>query len=512
MPVAARSSRILPLVFLSALVLPLTGGLSGCTVGPDHVRPVVAAPDSWTAWRSSDPSLRTAIGTQDAIPQDWWTLFEDPVLNDLEARALAASPDLETAALHFAQARVQREGAGAAGLPQVNARASATRQRLSENGASTRLFDVIGGADRDTLAKFLANPFTLYQGGFDAGWEPDLWGKVHRSLEAADARVAQQRALLDLARLTVTSELARAYFQLRATQAQIALAEEDLAVLDTRAEIVGKRVAGGLDDHTAVERERSAREALRASLPQLRAAEGQLINALSVLAGEHPGALAETLARPQAGGAFIVPDLSLGMPSHVALARPDVQAAEANLRAATAAIGVAVADLYPSIRLGGGFNLESYRSQNLFDWASRTWQIGPSLNLPIFDGGHRRAVVAVRKLEQREAIVNFQKTVLAAWQEIDDALSGYAADQQQHAALRARLESARRTRALVKARYDAGAVNYLPVLDASRAVLQAERELAENEGQLRARFAAVNKAIGNAPAGPSPHGGAATSR
>lgn len=493
MPEPDRTPRFLSLACLPALAL------AGCVVGPDYVAPKLATPDSWSEWRSSDPSLRQAIGAEAAIPRDWWTLYDDPVLTDLEARALAASPDIQTAALHFAQARVQREGAGAAGLPQVNAKAAVTRQRLSENGASTRLFDVIGGSDRDTLAKFLADPFTLYQGGFDAGWEPDLWGKVHRSLEAADARVAQQQALLDLTRLTVTSEMARAYFQLRTTQRQIALAEEDIAVLTKREGIVGQRVAGGLDDHTAIEKERAALEALRANLPQLRAAEGKLINAVSMLAGEHPGALAALLAPPTNPVRFAVPDLSLGMPSQVAMARPDVQAAEAALRAATASIGVAVAELYPSIRLGGGFNLESYRSENLFDWASRTWQIGPSLNLPIFDGGHRRAVVAVRKLEQREAAVNFQKTVLSAWQEIDDALSGYAADQQQHAALVAKLASAKRTRALIKARYDAGAVNYLPVLDASRAVLQAERELAENEGQLRARFAAVNKAIGNAP-------------
>ena len=194
-----------------------------------------------------------------------------------------------------------------------------------------------------------------------------------------------------------------------------------------------------------------------------------------------------------------MPDLSLGLPSQVARNRPDVRAAEAQLHAATAGIGVATADLYPSIRLGGGFNLESYRSQNLFDWGSRTWAIGPSLSLPLFDGGRRRAVVQLRTLEAREAAVEYQRTVLRAWQEIDDALSGYTADRRQHEKLIARVRNTADALALVEARYRAGAVNYLPVIDARRAYLQAERDLAETDGRLGTRFAAINKAIGNAP-------------
>ncbi|QVM82702.1 efflux transporter outer membrane subunit [Novosphingobium decolorationis] len=489
----------------SPLLLALT--LGACTVGPDYAAPSLEAPADWHSWRSGDGTLHTTSTDGAALPADWWTLWGDPVLNDLEARALVANPDIASAALHFAAARVQRGGAKAAGLPQVNLSGSLTRQRLSENGASTRLFDVIGSeAERDQMARFLANPFTLFQGGFDAGWEPDLWGKVRRSLEVADARVEGQAATLEQARLTVASEVARSYVELRSVQRQLALAQEDRDILTEREEIVGARVRAGLDGHAVLEGETMARAGAQATLAPLRAQEAALINALAVLTGERPGGLQDLLDPPAGTGVPSDPDLGLGLPSEVALGRPDVRAAGAQLHAATAEIGVAVADLYPSIRLGGGFSLESYRSENLFDWGSRTWSVGPSLNLPLFDGGRRRRVVALRRIEQREAAVRFQQTVLSAWQEIDDALNGYGAERSRRDELAARLAGAERRRDLVQANYAAGNVSYLPLLDARRAVLGAQRELAQSEGNLRTRFIAVNKAVGNVPPG-DPAGG-----
>lgn len=474
--------------------------LGACTVGPDYAVPSLEAPTDWHSWRSGDAALHDVATDGEALPAAWWTLWGDPVLNELEARALVASPDIASAALHFAAARVQRGGAEAAGLPQVNLSGSLTRQRLSENGASTRLFDVIGSeAERDQMARFLANPFTLFQGGLDAGWEPDLWGKVRRSLEVADARVEGQAAMLEQTRLAVASEVARSYVDLRSVQRQLILAEEDRDILTEREEIVDARVRAGLDGHSVLEGETMERAGAQATLAPLRAQEAALINALAVLTGERPGGLQDLLDPPAGSGMPIDPDLGLGLPSEVALGRPDVREAGAQLHAATAEIGVAVADLYPSIRLGGGFNLESYRSQSLFDWGSRTWSLGPSLNLPLFDGGRRRSVVTLRRIEEREAAVRFQQTVLSAWQEIDDALNGYGAERRRRDELVVRLAGAERRRDLVRANYAAGNVSYLPLLDARRAVLGVQRELVRSEGDLRTRFIAVNKAVGNVP-------------
>ena len=477
--------------------------LTGCTVGPDFERPASTAPIDWTSWRSGDASLHQPVGSDAALPADWWRAFNDPVLDELVRRGFAASPDLQTAALHLAQARVQRGNIAAQNGPQVSASGQVSRQRQSEYGAGTRMLDVVSssssGADRDALAELLAEPFTLYQGGLDASWEIDLWGKVRRSLEMADADIANQAALLDLARLSLASDVARNFFDLRTTQRKIALAREDIAALNERTDLLAARTNGGINDHFDLERQRIELQGIEAQLPALLAQEATLTNQIALLLGERPGALSELLMPVADAGKPALPVLALGLPSEIALRRPDIRAAEARLHNATANIDVAKADLYPSIRLGGGFDLESYRSENLFDWASRAWSIGPSISLPLFDGGRRKRVVQLRELEQKEAAVAYQKTVLKAWQEIDDALNAYTAEQQQNDKLTARLESARAAFELASARYRGGIITWLDVIDSQRAMFQALRDLAESNGRLGTRFVALNKAIGNSP-------------
>ncbi|WP_017525325.1 efflux transporter outer membrane subunit [Pusillimonas noertemannii] len=476
--------------------------LAGCTVGPDFARPSPEAPDDWTSWSSADESLRARVDSEGKLPAEWWRAFGDPVLDQLQEQAFRASPDLQTAALHFAQARVQRSTVAAQHGPDIGASGSVSRQRQSEYGAGVRMIDAIGG-DRSALVDFLSEPFTLYQAGFDASWEPDLWGRVRRSVEAADAGVAQQAALYDLARLSLASELARSYIELRTTQRQIRLLREDVAALEGRLQILEARVRGGVVDHLDLERQRTEVAASKAQLPDLLAKEGAGINQIALLLGEPPGALRELLApKPKEGRPpeSPLPDLSLGLPSEVALRRPDIRAAEARLHQATASIGVAQAELYPSIRLGARFGYESYLSGEFADWGSRSWSVGPSFSLPLFDQGRRRSVVHLRELEQQEAAVNYQQTVLKAWQEIDDALSAYTAEQQRMRELTLRERSAREAYELARARYDGGMIDFIGVLDSQRAYLQARRDLAVSEGRLATRYVMINKAVGNAPA------------
>ncbi len=479
----------------------LAVALTGCAaVGPGFDAPQPAAPDDWTSWRAADASLRIPAASTQALPPQWWRAFGDPVLDQLQQRAAQASPDLRTAALRFAQARAQRSATAAQRGPEVNASGGAARQAQSEHGASTRMLGIMGASP--SVAELLAAPFTLYQAGFDASWEPDLWGRVRRSIEAADADVAQHTALLDLARLSLASELARNYFELRTTQRQTRLLREDIAALGERLNILQARADGGVIDHLDLSRQRAELAALQAQLPGLLAQEGASANQLTLLLGERPGALRAELAPQTESGAPALPDLAqqgLGLPSEVALRRPDIRAAEARLHSATAGIGIATAELYPSIRLGAKFGFESYLSGEFADWGSRTWSIGPSLSLPVFDQGRRKSVVQLRELQQQEAAVNYQQTVLKAWQEIDDALSAYAAEQQQARQLEARERSAADARHLAQARYDGGAADYTAVLDTQRSHLQARRELAASQGRLAARFVAVNKALGNAP-------------
>jgi len=259
------------------------------------------------------------------------------------------------------------------------------------------------------------------------------------------------------------------------------------------------RVEGGVLDHTDLQRQRAELAALKAQLPPLLAQVAASANQIALLLGERPGALQAELAPSDADARTLLPNLALGLPSEVALRRPDIRAAEARLHSATASIGIAKANLYPSIRLGAKFGFESYLSGEFSDWGSRTWSVGPSLNLPIFDHGRRTATVQLRELQQQEAAINYQQTVLKAWQEIDDALSAYSAEQQQARELKARSDAASDAYQLAQARYDGGATDYTAVLDSQRSYLLARRDLVGSEGRLNMRYVAVNKAIGSAP-------------
>ena len=205
------------------------------------------------------------------------------------------------------------------------------------------------------------------------------------------------------------------------------------------------------------------------------------------------------LAPPPIDQAVTLPDLSLGLPSELASRRPDIAAAEARLRGATAGIGVARAQLYPSIRLGARFGYESYQGTEFLSWGSRLWSVGPSIDLPLFDRSRRKSVVQLRELEQQEAAVAYQRTVLAAWKEIDDALTAYTAERQQGTELAARAQSARQSYDLATARYEGGAVDFVAVLDSQRAYLQSRFDVIASEGRLLERYVAINRALGNAP-------------
>jgi hypothetical protein len=232
----------------------------------DYHKPTAVAPADWTSWHSGSDALRPALAdaarcrpTGGGVP--------DPVLDELERRAFTASPDLRTAALHFAQARVQRDVTASQGLPQVNATATVQGQRQSEFGASTRLFDEIGGANRDALAKLLGEPYTLYKGGFDASWEIDFWGKVRRSVEAANADIAQQGALLDQARPSPAT-WHRPISRCAVPNATLPWPARTSTTRE-RTRILAERTKGGLANHFDLERQHIDLRFAEAQLPAL---------------------------------------------------------------------------------------------------------------------------------------------------------------------------------------------------------------------------------------------------
>ena len=230
--------------------------------------------------------------------------------------------------------------------------------------------------------------------------------------------------------------------------------------------------------------------------PQLLDQEARSVNLLSLLLGERPGALHELKSGADTSVTRLLPDLALGLPSELARRRPDIRQAEAKLHSATAAIGIAVADFYPRITLGAKFDLESISSRDLLEWSSRHWTIGPSLEIPIFDMGRRRSVVTLRKLQEQEAAVAYQRTVLQAWHEIDTALSAYAAERQRNAQLAKREKESRDAYELAHVRSQNGLTSSLDELDARRAVLSAQRDYAGSNVQMAIGLVAIYKALG----------------
>jgi len=473
--------------------------LAGCAaVGPDHRQTPAPAPTDWTAWHGGSPAL---LGPErerarPELPLAGWAAFGDPVLDALQHRALAASHDLRSAALRFAQSRALHTATVVQRGPQLGASAAATRQRQSESGAATRMVEALSPINREALIDTLSDPHTLYQAGFDASWEIDLWGRVRRAIEAADADARVAEALLHQARLSLQAELARHYAELRGAQRQLRIAQADVEAATQALALMQARVARGLAADLDATRQRTLLAGARAQLPALQQQEAQAISQITLLAGDPPGALDTLLAAGDAPPARALPDLALGLPSEFAQRRPDIAAAQARLHAATARIGVAVADLYPRLVLGAAAGFESVDGGRFGDWGSRQWRIGPALSLPVFDQGRRRSTIILRELQQQEAAVAYQQTVLRAWHEIDGALTAYTAERQRHAQLAEREHGSRDALALAQSRYRNGLADFGTALDAQRTLLLAQRETAESERRMALGLVAVFKALG----------------
>lgn len=460
--------------------------LSACAVGPDFEAPQPSLPQQW----------RDAAVTNDAVEQQWWKQFNDATLDDLVERALANNADVQIAMLRVAQSRILRNVESSSRWPTVTASGAYSRERTSENGTATRMIDLIAPeGNRDGIVSLLSEPFSVYQGGFDVGWELDLWGRVRRSMEAADANLRMSEEDLHDARLSLISEVVRGYMDLRGVQEQLRIATDDAAASADLVELTEYRVKGGIVDELDLATQRARLADSRSNIPQLKQQEAQLLSSLAVLLDQQPGSLDTQLAA--APPTFTLPStVGAGVPSEVARRRPDIQRAEAQLHAATAEIGVAVADLYPRFTLTGSFVQQSLHPSDFTEWGSRQWSVGPSISLPIFDGGRRRAAVELRKLDQQQAAVSYQQTVLRAWHEIETALSGYSAEQERNRELSTALTASREAYDIARIRYNHGMINYLAELDARRTLLQTERAYSESNIQLGTQLVAVYKALG----------------
>jgi len=472
---------------IAALIAPLLA--AGCSVGPNFVPPDPQLPQTSfmgdKGVGAADPRLPP--------PTDpaWWAVFRDPILTDLERRVADANLDVRTATIRLAQSRFQRGVTAAAAFPSINGDAKYTRELYSQNGIISLLSGLLG----PSAGSFNPGALNEYNVGFDASWELDLWGKVRRQVEAADAQVDQAADQRRDALVSSLAELARDYIQLRGVQTQIRIANDNLKVGRDILQLAQERQQRGLQNALDVENAAAQVESIRAQLPTLQQQESQYINALSLLLDEPPGALQSELRRPK-----LVPPapprVPLGIPSELARRRPDIRAAEAQLHAATADIGVAVGAFYPSVQLNGTVGFDALDIKNLWKGSSLQYMVGPSVTLPIFAGGRLKSTLELRDAQQQEAAITYHKTVLQAWHDVVNALVAYRLEQNRRARLRAQADHSRQALALARTRYIDGVTEFLSVLDAERSLLQAEQQHATSTTNVSLNLVQLFKALG----------------
>lgn len=472
-------------------LLPLTSCVS---VGPDFAPPDPLLPSVSFFGKPEPASALVATLSPAASPQDglvnpaWWATFRDPILTSLAQRVATANLDVSSATLRLAESRAQLGIVASAELPKINGNGSYQRQLFSQNGLLSLIPPVNG-------QPFVIPPISIYQVGFDASWELDIWGHVRRQVEAADAQAEaaeyQRRDVL----ISTLAELARDYIQLRGVQTQIAIARANLKTSTEILQLTETRAAKGLTTQLDVENAASQVESVKAQLPSLENQESMQINALSLLLDEPPGSLQSELsrARPVPPTPPYVP---LGIASELARRRPDIRQAEAQLHAATADIGVAVADFYPSVKLNGNIGFNALDLKNLWKGSSLQYVFGPSLSIPIFDGARLKSTLELREIQQQEAAITYHKTVLQAWHDVGNALVAYRTEQQRRARLKAQVDHSRQVLALSRSRYTIGVGDFITVLDAERTLLQAELQHTQSTTNVSTTLVQLYKALG----------------
>jgi NodT family efflux transporter outer membrane factor (OMF) lipoprotein len=469
-----------------AAMVMLLGGctLFGCTLGPNFVEPDPHLPGA------RNFSGETITDAHLPAPTDptWWKIFGDPTLTNLESRIADANLDVRTAAIRIAESRFQRGVAAAAQMPSINGDGKYQRELYSDNGIVSLLSPLAGPSGINI------QPINEYTIGADMSWELDLWGRVRRQVEAADAQVTQAEDRRRDALVSSLAELARNYIQLRGTQEQIRIAENNVKVehdiLELAQQLQQKGVRSGLDAENAA----AQVEGVRAQLPTLQQQEIQYQNAIALLLDQPPSAFNAELG----GGRTLrlPPHVPLGLPSELARRRPDIREAEDQLHEATANIGVAIASFYPKFQLNGQVELDSLQFNKLFNANSLQYMAGPSVTLPIFDGFRLKSTLLLSETQQAEAALTYHKTVLQAWHEVVNALAALRLEQVRRARLRAQLDHTRAALDLSRSRYNDGVADFLTVLDAERNRLQNEQQYATSTTNVALDLVTLFKALG----------------
>ncbi|WP_394777932.1 efflux transporter outer membrane subunit [Undibacterium sp.] len=473
-------NTIKPLKSVSSLLM-LLMVLAGCSVAPTYERPEVSTPAAFkeaataqanTAWKEAQPSEDMARG-------EWWKIFGDASLNDLEAQAQTANQSLKAAAARLKQSRALRQDARSELFPQINAGLGASRGRPSP---------VSQGLPDNTPVP-TGNTFS---GTLGASYELDLFGRVASTVNAANADTQQSEALFQSIRLALQADVAQAYFLLRELDAEQALFSGTVELRLQTLKLVQRRFDEG--DISELDLARAKAELASAQADSLGVARTRATaeHALAILLGKAPAEF-DFAPRPLSRIAVSIP---AGLPSSLLERRPDIAAAERGMAAANARIGVARSAFFPRLDITGAFGFESAGLGELFNWSSRTFLLGPLLSMPLFDGGRRQAGVDKARAVYEEDVANYRQTVLNAFKEVEDNLADLRILGDQTRAQDDAVQAAERAAKLSHIQYRQGSVSYLNVIDADRTVLQQQRSAAQLDGARAKSAVSLIRAIG----------------
>jgi multidrug efflux system outer membrane protein len=497
----------------AALLFPLTA----CTVGPNFTPPSSPDVPAWNdrSARGHDPqSLVTTSSNPD--PQ-WWDRFDDPILTRIEQQAISGNLDLQQAVLRVVAARESAVAARAAGLPSLSGTGSYTREQVGAKGVlessgvygqlnnladqnsplnqfSPGLGNRVADAANGGLNKF-EQPINLYQYGLDASWELDLFGRVRRSVEQANASTEAQIEATHDALVMLEGQAADAYVQLRGAQALLKSQQENVASAQSSLDLTQRQQRQGLATGLDVDQALTQLGDQQAQLPGYEKQAQQALNQLSVLVGEPPGTLDAELAPP--GSMPTIPNvIGIGVPAELARRRPDIREAEAELHAATANVGVATASFYPYISLTGNVGLRAVDASYLTNWASAFYSFGPSVSLPIFQGGKLTANLRLARAQQVSAALSYRGTVLNALREVENALVAYRTDRAARDTLAGTIRSGEQALYLAREAYSAGLSNFLQVLVTERTLVASRQQLIQADITLTNDVIALYNALG----------------
>ncbi len=461
-----------------ALILGIAAlALPGCTLGPEYARPSVEVPSAFKeaqGWKAAEPRDADARG-------DWWSMYSDPQLDSLIARIDISNQNLAQAEARFRQARALVDAAGAGLFPSVTGTLGSTRSRSSST--------TIAQPSAAPISRGVVTSHTLRS---DASWEPDLWGKVRRTVEADLASAQASLGDLETARLSAQATLAQNYFQLRSLDAQRKLLDETIATYQRALQLTQNQYQVGVAAKADVVQATAQLKTTQAQAIDLGVQRAQLEHAIAVLIGKAP---AEFAIVPQVT-ALAPPAVPLELPSHLLERRPDVAAAERRVAAANAQIGVSRAAIFPALTLSaaGGF-----QSASLAQWAtvpSRFWSIGPSIAMPLFDAGLRRAQTEQVIAAYDASVGAYRQSVLAAFQDVEDQLAALRILDEEAAVQTEAMQASLQSRDLLLNQYKAGLINYLQVVVAQANALASQRSAADIANRRMVASVLLVKALG----------------